>query len=118
MPESVTPQLSQGLSQRQLMMIAIGGIIGAGFFVGSGVVIGRAGPAAFLTYALCGVILGRSATMTVSTLPKRQPCSASRSRVYVRKARLVASFQRGPLEGKWLLMSPSAAAPKSPSTMA
>jgi GABA permease len=54
---SVTPQLRQGLSQRQLMMIAIGGIIGAGFFVGSGVVIGKAGPAAFLTYALCGVLI-------------------------------------------------------------
>ena len=53
----VTPQLRQGLSQRQLMMIAIGGIIGAGFFVGSGVVIGKAGPAAFLTYALCGVLI-------------------------------------------------------------
>ncbi len=35
-------------------MIAIGGVIGAGLFVGSGVVIGKAGPAAFLTYALCG----------------------------------------------------------------
>jgi GABA permease len=45
------------LSQRQLTMIAIGGIIGAGFFVGSGVVIGKAGPAAFLTYALCGVLI-------------------------------------------------------------
>jgi GABA permease len=57
MPESATPQLSQGLSQRQLMMIAIGGIIGAGFFVGSGVVISKAGPAAFLTYAVCGVLI-------------------------------------------------------------
>jgi GABA permease len=69
-----TPQLHQGLSQRQLMMIAIGGIIGAGFFVGSGVVIGRAGPAAFLTYVLCGVLiilvmrmLGEMATANPST---------------------------------------------------
>jgi GABA permease len=54
---SVTRQLSHGLSQPQLTMIAIGGIIGAGFFVGSGVVIGTAGPAAFLTYALCGVLI-------------------------------------------------------------
>ena len=71
---SVTSQLRQGLSQRQLMMIAIGGIIGAGFFVGSGVVIGKAGPAAFLTYALCGVLiilvmrmLGEMATANPST---------------------------------------------------
>src|ERR1700737_1739281 len=69
-----TPQLRQGLSQRQLMMIAIGGIIGAGFFVGSGVGIGKAGPAAFLTYALCGVLiilvmrmLGEMATANPST---------------------------------------------------
>jgi GABA permease len=71
---AATPQLQQGLSQRQLTMIAIGGIIGAGFFVGSGVVIGKAGPAAFLTYALCGVLvilvmrmLGEMATANPST---------------------------------------------------
>src|SRR6201991_4166992 len=74
MPESATPQLRQGLSQRQLMMIAIGGIIGAGFFVGSGVVIGKAGPAAGLTYILCGLLiilvmrmLGEMATANPST---------------------------------------------------
>ncbi|MFV0496349.1 amino acid permease, partial [Mycobacterium sp.] len=38
-------------------MIAIGGVIGAGLFVGSGVVILATGPAAFLTYALCGVVI-------------------------------------------------------------
>ena len=52
-----TPQLRQGLSQRQLSMIAIGGVIGAGLFVGSGVVIRNTGPAAFLTYALCGLLI-------------------------------------------------------------
>src|SRR5271154_4455297 len=53
----VDSQLRQGLSQRQLSMIALGGIIGAGFFVGSGVVIGKAGPAAVLTYAVCGLLI-------------------------------------------------------------
>ena len=38
-------------------MIAIGGVIGAGLFVGSGVVIKDSGPAAFLTYALCGLLI-------------------------------------------------------------
>lgn len=38
-------------------MIAIGGVIGAGLFVGSGVVIKDTGPAAFLTYALCGLLI-------------------------------------------------------------
>ncbi|BBZ10646.1 transporter [Mycobacterium branderi] len=54
---STTTKLRQGLSQRQLNMIAIGGVIGAGLFVGSGVVIGETGPAAFLTYALCGLLI-------------------------------------------------------------
>ena len=38
-------------------MIALGGVIGAGLFVGSGVVIKDTGPAAFLTYAICGVLI-------------------------------------------------------------
>ena len=49
--------LKQGLSQRQLGMIAIGGVIGAGLFVGSGVVIGQTGPAATVTYAICGLLI-------------------------------------------------------------
>lgn len=54
---STTSKLPAGLSQRQLNMIAIGGVIGAGLFVGSSVVIVKAGPAAFVTYALCGVLI-------------------------------------------------------------
>ena len=54
---STNSQLRQGLSQRQLSMIALGGVIGAGLFVGSGVVIQDTGPAAFLTYALCGLLV-------------------------------------------------------------
>jgi GABA permease len=55
-------------------MIAIGGVIGAGLFVGSGVVIHATGPAAFLTYVLCGLLivlvmrmLGEMATANPST---------------------------------------------------
>jgi GABA permease len=51
------PQLRQGLSQRQLSMIAMGGVIGAGLFVGSGVVIRDTGPAAVLTYSICGLLI-------------------------------------------------------------
>src|SRR5271169_1468609 len=54
---SSTSQLRQGLSQRQLSMIAMGGVIGAGLFVGSGVVIRDTGPAAFLTYMICGLLV-------------------------------------------------------------
>jgi GABA permease len=52
-----TATLKKGLSDRQLRMIAIGGVIGAGLFVGSGVVIHATGPAAFITYAMCGFLV-------------------------------------------------------------
>ena len=51
------PTLKKGLSDRQLSMIAIGGVIGAGLFVGSGVVIHATGPAAFIPYAICGLLV-------------------------------------------------------------
>src|SRR4051794_36752125 len=38
-------------------MIAIGGVIGAGLFVGSGQAIADAGPAVLITYALAGVLV-------------------------------------------------------------
>src|SRR5580692_3226880 len=66
--------LRRGLSQRQLNMIALGGVIGAGLFVGSSVIIGETGPGAFITYAVCGVLvvlvmrmLGEMATANPST---------------------------------------------------
>ncbi|WP_422605889.1 amino acid permease [Mycobacterium sp.] len=66
--------LRRGLSQRQLNMIALGGVIGAGLFVGSGVIIAETGPGAFITYAVCGVLvvlvmrmLGEMATANPST---------------------------------------------------
>ena len=49
--------LHAGLKQRHLTMIALGGVIGAGLFVGSGVVINETGPAAFLSYGLAGVLI-------------------------------------------------------------
>jgi len=67
-------ELKRGLKQRHLTMIAIGGVIGAGLFVGSGVVINETGPAAFLSYAITGVLiilvmrmLGEMATANPST---------------------------------------------------
>ncbi len=69
-----TPGLQKGLQQRHLTMIAIGGVIGAGLFVGSGVVISETGPAAFLSYAVTGLLiilvmrmLGEMATAHPST---------------------------------------------------
>lgn len=71
---SGSPELQKGLRQRHLMMIAIGGVIGAGLFVGSGIVINDVGPAAFVTYAVTGLLivmvmrmLGEMATAHPST---------------------------------------------------
>lgn len=54
---SAGPELKKTLTQRQLSMIAMGGVIGAGLFVGSGAVIADAGPGTFLTYAATGVLI-------------------------------------------------------------
>ncbi len=42
--------LQHSLKQRHMTMIALGGVIGAGLFVGSGVVIQSAGPAAIISF--------------------------------------------------------------------
>ncbi|WP_460073052.1 amino acid permease [Streptomyces sp. YKOK-I1] len=55
-PRSGTP-LSRGLKQRHLSMIALGGVIGAGLFVGSGAGIAAAGPSIVVAYALSGVLV-------------------------------------------------------------
>jgi GABA permease len=51
-----TPELAKGLRQRHMNLIALGGVIGAGLFVGSGVVIGDAGPAAVVSFFIGGLI--------------------------------------------------------------
>jgi len=55
-PETSAPNEAEGLqrrlTQRQLTMMAIGGAIGVGLFLGSGVTIRLAGPAVILSYLL------------------------------------------------------------------
>ncbi|MFF1730280.1 amino acid permease [Streptomyces sp. NPDC058247] len=51
------PSLSRGLKQRHLSMIALGGVIGAGLFVGSGTAIAAAGPSIILAYAISGTLV-------------------------------------------------------------
>ncbi len=50
-------QLGQGLLARHVAMISIGGIIGAGLFVGSSAAIVSAGPAIIISYALAGLLV-------------------------------------------------------------
>ncbi|MFI8965653.1 amino acid permease [Streptomyces sp. NPDC053493] len=52
-----TAGLSPGLKQRHLSMIALGGVIGAGLFVGSGAGIAAAGPSIVVAYAISGVLV-------------------------------------------------------------
>ncbi|MEV0121881.1 amino acid permease [Streptomyces sp. NPDC050703] len=49
--------LVHGLKQRHLSMIALGGVIGAGLFVGSGAGIAAAGPSIVLAYAVSGALV-------------------------------------------------------------
>ena len=50
-------QLQTSLGRRQMSMIAIGGVIGAGLFVGSGSAISMAGPGVILAYVVVGAIV-------------------------------------------------------------
>ncbi len=47
----------RGLNSRQVQMIAIGGAIGVGLFLGAGANIAKAGPSLIVMYALAGVII-------------------------------------------------------------
>jgi L-asparagine transporter-like permease len=62
--------LERALGPRQLAMIAIGGAIGTGLFLGSGFAIGFAGPSVLVSYAIGAVVtlllMGALAEMTVA----------------------------------------------------
>ena len=49
--------LRRTLKTRHMQMIALGGVIGAGLFVGSGVVIQATGPAAVISFGLTGLLV-------------------------------------------------------------
>ncbi|MBW8736765.1 MAG: amino acid permease [Streptomyces turgidiscabies] len=57
MTSQPTTGLQAGLKNRHLSMIAIGGVIGAGLFVGSSSGIRTAGPGILLSYALVGTLV-------------------------------------------------------------
>jgi GABA permease len=54
---SATDKLSKSLLARHLVMISIGGIIGAGVFVGSSAAIATIGPAVVLSYLFAGIVV-------------------------------------------------------------
>jgi GABA permease len=53
----VAHELSRSLKPRHVAMISIGGIIGAGLFVGSSTAIAATGPAIVLSYLLTGILI-------------------------------------------------------------
>jgi D-serine/D-alanine/glycine transporter len=53
-PDAAVPHLRRGLSNRHIQLIAIGGAIGTGLFMGSGRTISHAGPAVVLVYGIIG----------------------------------------------------------------
>lgn len=50
------PEFQRGLKQRHLNLIALGGVIGSAYFLGSGYLLQQVGPCAFLAYAFGGFI--------------------------------------------------------------
>lgn len=54
---SAAPQLHRGLANRHIQLIAIGGTIGTGLFMGAGRTIARAGPSVVLVYGIIGFFL-------------------------------------------------------------
>ena len=56
-PEPEEEGYARGLGSRQIQMIAIGGAVGTGLFLGAGTAISKAGPSLILAYAIAGVVI-------------------------------------------------------------
>ncbi|KTS77449.1 aromatic amino acid transporter, partial [Pseudomonas oryzihabitans] len=55
-PQPAAGQLQRGLKNRHIQLIALGGAIGTGLFLGPAGVLKSAGPAMILRYAIAGFI--------------------------------------------------------------
>lgn len=68
-----------GLKNRHIMMIALGGVIGAGLFVGSSAAIVATGPAILLGFLMVGILIfmidltSSSSTLTLYTASGKTP---------------------------------------------
>lgn len=69
-------ELKKGLKQRHLTMLSLGGVIGAGLFVGSSAIISEAGPLAFVTYGITGGIVLLVMRM-LGEMAAAKPCTGS-----------------------------------------
>ncbi|RAG85433.1 amino acid transporter [Streptacidiphilus pinicola] len=103
-PQTEQPQaagLSHGLRPRHLSMIALGGVIGAGLFVGSGAGIAAAGPAIVLAFAVSGVLVMLIMRM-LGEMSAARPASGSFSVHAEKEIGVWAGFTSGWLF--WLLL--------------
>ena len=75
--ETVEDQgLQRRLTQRQLTMIAIGGAIGVGLFLGSSITIQLAGPGVIITY-LIGALISMTVAYALAEMAVIHPVSGS-----------------------------------------
>jgi GABA permease len=84
-------ELKTGLKQRHMTMIALGGVIGAGLFVGSGVVVQQAGPAAVLSFLITGGLI-----VLVMRMLGEMACAMPAVGSFYEYARLAFAGKRGP----------------------
>lgn len=54
--ETGSDGLNRSLTNRQIQMLAIGGVIGVGLFYGSATAVKLAGPGVLITFVLCGIL--------------------------------------------------------------
>lgn len=69
-------KMNRGLKNRHLQLISLGGVIGSGYFLGTGYVLEQAGPAAILAYLLGGVIV-LCVMLCLAELAVEKPISGS-----------------------------------------
>ncbi|RQT42640.1 amino acid permease [Burkholderia cepacia] len=90
-PSMNQSDLKCGLKQRHMTMIALGGVIGAGLFVGSGVVIQQTGPAAILSFLITGGLV-----VLVMRMLGEMACAMPAVGSFYEYARLAFGNWRGP----------------------
>lgn len=90
-PSMDQSKLKCGLKQRHMTMIALGGVIGAGLFVGSGVVIQQTGPAAILSFLITGGLV-----VLVMRMLGEMACAMPAVGSFYEYARLAFANWRGP----------------------
>ena len=69
-------KMNRGLKNRHLQLISLGGVISSGYFLGTGYVLEKAGPAAILAYLLGGVIV-LCVMLCLAELAVEKPVSGS-----------------------------------------